>query len=51
MRRARRSPTFWALLAFTLAVCAFLVVPVVLSMLAGVTLNYFVGWRGGLTLD
>ena len=39
MRRARRSPTFWALLAFTLAVCAFLVVPVVLSMLAGVTLR------------
>jgi putative spermidine/putrescine transport system permease protein len=49
--RARRSPAFWALLAFTLAVCAFLVVPVVMSMTAGVTRNYFVGWRGGLTLE
>jgi putative spermidine/putrescine transport system permease protein len=46
----RRSPAFWLLLAFTLAVCAFLVVPVAMSMLAGVTQNYFVGWRGGLTL-
>jgi putative spermidine/putrescine transport system permease protein len=47
----RRSPLFWLLLAFTLMVCAFLVVPVAMSMLAGVTQNYFVGWRGGLTLD
>jgi undecaprenyl pyrophosphate phosphatase UppP len=31
-------------------VCAFLVVPVFMSMLAGVTVNYFIGWRGGLTL-
>jgi putative spermidine/putrescine transport system permease protein len=50
MKRAR-SPLFWLLLAFTLAVCAFLVVPVAMSMLAGVTQNYFVGWRGGLTFD
>jgi len=47
----RRSPNFWLLLAFTLSVCAFLIVPVWMSMLAGVTQNYFVGWRGGLTLD
>lgn len=47
----RRGPAFVALLAFTLAVCAFLVVPIAQSMLAGVTQNYFVGWRGGLTLD
>lgn len=47
----RRSPVFWLLLAFTLLVCAFLTVPVALSMLAGVTQNYFVGWRSGLTLD
>lgn len=46
-----RSPIFWMLLAFTLAVCAFLVVPVVMSMVAGVTRNYFTGWRGGLTFD
>jgi len=50
MSARRRSPTFWALLAFTLAVCAFLIVPVWMSMLAGVTQNYFTGWRGGLTL-
>lgn len=36
-------------LAFTLAVCAFLVVPVVLSILAGLTVNYFVGLDSGLT--
>jgi putative spermidine/putrescine transport system permease protein len=47
----RRSPAFWALLAFTLAVCAFLIVPVAMSMLAGVTVNYLIGWRSGLTLD
>jgi len=37
-------------LAFTLAVCAFLIVPVVLSILAGLTVNYFVGLSSGLTL-
>jgi putative spermidine/putrescine transport system permease protein len=37
-------------LAFTAAVCAFLVVPVVLSMLAGLTANYLVGISSGLTL-
>jgi hypothetical protein len=37
-----RSPYFWPLLAFTLSVCAFLIVPVAMSMLAGVTRNY---WR------
>jgi len=41
---------FWAQLAFTLLVCAFLVVPVVMSVLAGVTENFFVGIRSGLTL-
>ena len=38
-------------LAFTLAVAAFLIVPAVLSMLAGVTANYFRGIRSGLTLQ
>lgn len=51
MKTARRSSIFWLLLAFTLTVCAFLVVPVWMSMLAGVTQNYFAGWRAGLTLD
>lgn len=37
-------------LAFALAVAAFLIVPVVLSVLAGLTANYFVGLSSGLTL-
>ena len=41
---------FWLQLAFTLLVCLFLVVPVVMSVLAGVTENYFIGVRSGLTL-
>ncbi|WP_029009500.1 ABC transporter permease [Azospirillum halopraeferens] len=46
----RYGPAFWAQLSFTLLVCALLVVPVVLSMAAGLTVNYFVGIRSGLTL-
>lgn len=34
----------------TLALCAFLVVPVVMSVLAGLTVNYFRGVSSGLTL-
>ena len=41
---------YWLQLALTLAVCAFLVVPVVMSILAGLTTNYFVGVKSGLTL-
>ena len=37
-------------LGFTLLVSAFLIVPVVLSILAGLTVNYFVGLESGLTL-
>lgn len=47
----RRGPIFWLLLAFTLLVCAFLIVPVGMSILAGVTRNYFEGAAAGLTLD
>jgi putative spermidine/putrescine transport system permease protein len=43
-------PRFYAQLAFTLLVCAFLVVPVVLSVLAGFSQNFFVGISSGLTL-
>jgi putative spermidine/putrescine transport system permease protein len=46
----RRPPRYWLQLALTLAVCAFLVVPVAMSILAGVTENYFVGVKSGLTL-
>jgi putative spermidine/putrescine transport system permease protein len=41
---------FYLQLAFTLLVCAFLIVPVVMSVLAGVTENFFIGLRSGLTL-
>jgi putative spermidine/putrescine transport system permease protein len=37
-------------LGFTLLICAFLIVPVILSMLAGLTVNYLVGIESGLTL-
>ena len=46
----RRGARFWGQLAFTLLVCAFLIVPVVMSVLAGVTENFFVGLKSGLTL-
>ena len=39
----RRRVLFGLQLAFTLGVCAFLIVPVGLSMLAGLTVNYLVG--------
>jgi putative spermidine/putrescine transport system permease protein len=42
---------FTAQLCFTVLVAAFLIVPAVLSMLAGVTLNYFRGIQSGLTLQ
>lgn len=45
-----RKLRFGLLLAFTLAVCGFLIVPVLLSVLAGLTVNYFVGIKSGLTL-
>lgn len=37
-------------LGFTLLVSAFLIIPVILSMLAGVTSNFFFGIKSGLTL-
>jgi putative spermidine/putrescine transport system permease protein len=46
-----RRAFFLAQLAFTTLVAAFLIVPAVQSMLAGVTVNYFQGVRSGLTLD
>ncbi|RXT91359.1 ABC transporter permease, partial [Pseudomonas syringae] len=47
----KRSPLFAVQLAFTLLVCAFMLVPVVLSLLAGLTRNYFLGLSSGLTFD
>jgi putative spermidine/putrescine transport system permease protein len=45
-----RGALFWLQLAFTLLVCGFLIAPVVLSILAGVTNDYLTGLRSGLTL-
>lgn len=47
---ARRSPWFYPQLGLTLAAAAFLIVPVVLSITAGVTVNFFQGVKSGLTL-
>ncbi len=46
----RRSGIFYLNLGFTLLVCAFLIVPVFLSIKAGVTENFFQGVKSGLTL-
>jgi putative spermidine/putrescine transport system permease protein len=46
-----RRLAFAGQLAFTLLVAAFLIVPAVLSMMAGVTVNYFRGISSGVTLD
>jgi putative spermidine/putrescine transport system permease protein len=51
MTMARRRLLFLAQLAFTVLVAAFLIVPALQSMLAGVTVNYFRGVRSGLTLE
>ena len=41
---------FYLQLGFTLLVCAFMIVPVILSVLAGVTENFFIGLKSGFTL-
>lgn len=46
----RRPGIFYANLSFTLLVCAFLIIPVFLSIKAGVTENFFQGISSGLTL-
>lgn len=45
-----RSGIFYLNLGFTLLVCAFLILPVILSVMAGVTENFFQGIRSGVTL-
>lgn len=44
-----RRAGYWLQLALTLLVCTFMTVPVVLSVLAGLTNNIFVGLSSGLT--
>lgn len=46
----RRGALFYLNLGFTLLVCAFLIVPVILSVMAGVTENFFRGISSGVTL-
>jgi putative spermidine/putrescine transport system permease protein len=45
-----RTRYFYLQLAFTLLVCAFLIVPVLMSIVAGLTENFFVGVKSGFTL-
>lgn len=45
-----RSRYFLFQLAFTLSVCAFLIVPIGMSILAGFTSNFFQGIKSGFTL-
>jgi putative spermidine/putrescine transport system permease protein len=45
----KKGAFFYLQLAFTLLVCAFLIVPVVMSITAGLTNNYFVGVKSGFT--
>ncbi len=46
----RRNSLFYLNLGFTLLVCAFLIFPVILSVMAGVTENFFQGIKSGVTL-
>lgn len=45
----KRGGLFWFQLGFTLLIVSFLIVPVILSMLAGLTVNYQSGLESGLT--
>jgi putative spermidine/putrescine transport system permease protein len=47
----KRGIAHWSLLGFTILVAAFLIVPVIMSILAGLTENYFVGLSSGFTLE
>jgi len=46
----KRSSLFYAQLFLTLSVCAFLIVPVVQSVMAGITENFLAGIKSGITL-
>lgn len=47
----RRRPLFWLQLALTLLVCAFVTLPILLSLAAGLTVDYRTGLSSGLTLQ
>lgn len=44
-----RGITFWLQLLITVLLCVFLILPVMMSLLAGFTANYLEGWSSGLT--
>ena len=46
----RNTVNFYAQLSVTLLACAFLIVPIVMSVLAGITENYMLGIKSGITL-
>jgi len=46
---AARGQMFWLSLTVTVLAGLFLLVPMLLSVLAGLTTNYFIGLRSGLT--
>ena len=46
----KRNFRFYFQLAFTILICGFLIIPVVMSVMAGVTENYFKGISSGVTL-
>lgn len=46
----KRHPRFYLQLMFTVVVCSFLIIPVVLSVMAGISQNYIKGIAGGVTL-
>ncbi|AXO14590.1 ABC transporter permease [Thalassospira indica] len=46
----RRTGIFYAQLGLTILLCLFIVIPIVMSALAGVTVNVFQGLSSGLTL-
>ncbi len=45
----RNTINFYAQLSVTLLACAFLIVPIVMSVLAGITENYMLGIKSGIT--
>jgi len=47
----KKSTFFYYQLFFTLLVCAFLIVPVIQSVMAGLTVNYLIGLKSGFTLQ
>ncbi len=47
----KKSKSFYAQLFLTLLACAFLIVPIIQSVLAGLTVNYLVGLKSGFTFQ